>query len=167
MSRLTHINSHGEARMVDVSNKTATARVATATGEIHMQAETLRAVLEQRHNKGDVLNTARIAAIMAAKQTAQLIPLCHPIALTDIDVVFQPRVEVGSIQCTATVRCFAVTGVEIEALLATQIALLTIYDMCKAMDRGMTLTNIGLISKSGGRSGTWEKPSDIKAASPA
>lgn len=143
--------------MVDVGDKAATLREAKASGEIHMQPETLRLITAQQITKGDVLNTARIAGIMAAKQTALLIPLCHPLSLTKITLDFAVQEKQAAILCTATVRCHGPTGVEIEALLAVQTALLTIYDMCKAVDRDMTMTNISLLHKAGGRSGLWKK----------
>ncbi|UCE88685.1 MAG: cyclic pyranopterin monophosphate synthase MoaC [Pseudomonadota bacterium] len=157
MSKLTHFNQHGEAHMVDVGNKEVTRRLAIAAGRIVMQAETLRMVVEGTHSKGDVLGVARIAGIMAAKKTAELVPLCHPLALTRVEVTFEPRPEAGAIDCRASVETDGKTGVEMEALAAVQIALLTIYDMCKAVDRGMRMENIGLEEKSGGRSGHWRR----------
>jgi cyclic pyranopterin phosphate synthase len=155
MTKLTHLNPRGEAHMVDVGDKPVTAREAVAEGWIRMQPETLRLVLEGGHKKGDVLAAARIAGIMAAKKTAELIPLCHPIPLTAVEVELRPDEAVAAIHCRASARTSAQTGVEMEALTAVQIALLTIYDMCKAVDRGMTITDVGLLSKSGGRSGSW------------
>ena len=144
--------------MVDVSNKSSTHRVAIASGQIHMQADTLRMILEGKHKKGDVLGIARIAGIMAAKKTADLIPLCHPIMLSHISIDFI-EIDTG-IRCEARVETTGQTGVEMEALCAVQLALLTIYDMCKAVDRGMTMTEIGLSHKSGGKSGEWNRSSD-------
>jgi cyclic pyranopterin phosphate synthase len=155
MTKLTHLNPQGEAHMVDVGAKPVTAREAVAEGWIRMQPETLRLVLEGGHKKGDVLAAARIAGIMAAKKTAELIPLCHPIPLTAVEVELLPDEAAAAIHCRASARTSAQTGVEMEALTAVQIALLTIYDMCKAVDRGMTITDVGLLSKSGGRSGNW------------
>ncbi|MHB8256822.1 MAG: cyclic pyranopterin monophosphate synthase MoaC [Acidiferrobacterales bacterium] len=152
---LTHVNAAGEARMVDVGAKAMTRREAVATGTIRMQRKTLHLVLAGGHKKGDVLAAARIAGIMAAKKTADLIPLCHPIALTAVDVVLQPDEAASAIHCHATVRTCGQTGVEMEALAAVQLALLTLYDMCKAVDRAMVMTDIRLLAKSGGRSGKW------------
>ena len=157
MSKLTHLNESGAARMVDVGNKDVTAREAVAEGLIHMQPETLRLIVEGGHKKGDVLAVARVAGIMAAKKTAELIPLCHAIPLTAVDIELTTDEKRSAVYCRATVRTRAQTGVEMEALTAVEIALLTIYDMCKAVDRGMTLTDIGLVSKSGGKSGEWRR----------
>ena len=154
-SKLTHLNESGEARMVDVGAKPVTEREAVAEGTIRMRAETLALILEGGHKKGDVLAVARVAGIMAAKKTAELIPLCHPIQITAIEVELTPREQESAVQARATVRTQSQTGVEMEALTAVEIALLTIYDMCKAVDREMTLTDIRLLSKSGGRSGDW------------
>ncbi len=155
MTRLTHLNQSGEARMVDVGGKEVTHRVAIASGSIRMLGETLNLVTEGRHKKGDVLATARIAAIMAAKRTADLIPLCHPIPVTKIVVDFHTDSQTPAIHCVARVETHSRTGVEMEALTAVQVALLAIYDMCKAVDRGMTITDVRLMEKSGGRSGRW------------
>jgi len=144
--------------MVDVGDKPVTAREAVAEGWIRMQPETLRLVLEGGHKKGDVLAAARIAGIMAAKKTSELIPLCHPIPLTAVEVELLPDATASAIHCRASARTSAQTGVEMEALTAVQIALLTIYDMCKAVDRGMTISDIRLVRKSGGKSGTYEAP---------
>jgi len=157
MNKLTHLNEAGEAHMVDVGDKAATLREAVAEGRICMQPETLRLILEGGHKKGDVLAVARVAGIMAAKRTAELIPLCHPIALTRVEVELTPDERNIAIRCRAIAATVGPTGVEMEALTAVQIALLTIYDMCKAVDRGMTLTDIGLVAKSGGKSGTWRR----------
>lgn len=154
---LTHLNARGEARMVDVGGKAATARVAVAEGRIVMQAATLKLVVKGGHKKGDVLAAARLAGIMAAKKTAELIPLCHPIALSSVEIELVPRTRERALHCRATVRTTGQTGVEMEALTAVEIALLTVYDMCKAVDRGMTLTDIRLLEKSGGRSGHWRR----------
>lgn len=140
--------------MVDVGAKAVTERRAVAEGYIHMQPQTLSLILEGSHKKGDVLSVARVAGIQAAKKTADLVPLCHPIALTAVDIRFTPQ-QPSTIRCETTVYTIAQTGVEMEALTAVQIALLTIYDMCKGVDRGMTLTDIRLLQKSGGASGDW------------
>lgn len=141
--------------MVDVGAKAVTHRIAVAEGRIVMQLETLKLIEGGGHKKGDVLGIARIAGIMAAKRTAELIPLCHPLSLTHIAIDFTPLDDKNAIQCRATVTTDGKTGVEMEALTAVQIALLTIYDMCKAVDRGMTMEGIRLIEKSGGKSGAW------------
>ncbi len=157
MTQLTHFNQAGEAHMVDVGAKTTTDRVALAEGLITMQPQTLELIMAGEHKKGDVLGIARIAGIMAAKKTSDLIPLCHPIMLTHISVDLTPLPEKQAVHCQTTVKTSGQTGVEMEALFAVQIALITIYDMCKAVDRGMTLENIRLIKKAGGKSGTWER----------
>jgi len=154
-SSLTHFDGHGQAHMVDVSAKSATHRVAVAQGCISMMPATLAIILEGTVKKGDVLGIARIAGIMAAKKTSELIPLCHPLALTRIAIDFSPDPPSASISCQATVETVGPTGVEMEALTAVQIALLTIYDMCKAVDRGMTITNVKLLEKHGGKSGSF------------
>jgi cyclic pyranopterin phosphate synthase len=153
--KLTHFDERGAARMVDVAAKPETHRVAVATGTIRMQPATLAIVLAGTAKKGDVLGVARIAAIQAAKRTAELIPLCHPVALTSVAVDFAPDEKNAAIACRATVECTARTGVEMEALTAVQVALLTIYDMCKAVDRGMTMEGIRLLEKHGGKSGSY------------
>lgn len=155
MTDLTHFNAAGEAHMVDVGEKTETHRVAVASGYIQMQPETLARIHAGDHRKGDVLAVARIAGIMGAKKTAELIPLCHPLALTRVAVDFNP--DEHGIHCQATVETRGRTGVEMEALTAVQVALLTIYDMCKAMDRGMRMGDIGLLEKVGGKSGHWRR----------
>ena len=155
--KLNHFNQRGEAHMVDVGNKSSTQRRAIAEGSICMQAETLQRIIQGEHKKGDVLGVARIAGVMAAKKTADLIPLCHPLQLTNVDVHLTVDEKKLSVHCSVEVKTTGQTGVEMEALTAVQITLLTIYDMCKAMDRGMTMNNIGLVSKSGGKSGDWQK----------
>ncbi len=155
MTKLTHFNQSGEAHMIDVGAKAVTHRIAVAEGRIVMQPETLKLIEGSGHKKGDVLGIARIAGIMAAKRTAELIPLCHPLNLTHIAIDFTPLDDKNAIQCRATVTTDGKTGVEMEALTAVQIALLTIYDMCKAVDRGMTMEGIRLIEKAGGKSGAW------------
>ncbi|HAZ40745.1 MAG TPA: cyclic pyranopterin monophosphate synthase MoaC [Methylococcaceae bacterium] len=157
MAQFTHFDEAGQAHMVNVGEKPATQRTAVAEGVIRMQADTLRLIQEGGHKKGDVLSVARIAGIMASKKTADLIPLCHPLMLTHVGIDLTPTTEPLGIHCRATVSTEGQTGVEMEALTAVQIALLTIYDMCKAVDRGMTLTDIGLVMKSGGRSGAWQR----------
>ncbi|MPY68467.1 MAG: cyclic pyranopterin monophosphate synthase MoaC [Alphaproteobacteria bacterium] len=155
MSRLSHIDADGKAVMVDVSDKDVTERTASAAGSVLMAAETMRLVQEGGMKKGDVLSVARLAGIMGAKKTPELIPLCHPLALNaiDVDLVLDP--ERNAIDITATCRVAGRTGVEMEALTAVAVAALTIYDMCKAVDRGMRLTDIRLVRKSGGRSGDY------------
>ncbi len=155
--RLTHFNAKGEAHMVNVGAKPITERRAVAEGRILMLATTLERILTGGHKKGDVLGVARIAGIQAAKRTSELIPLCHPLALSAVDLQFTPQPKPPGVHCEATVRTSAKTGVEMEALTAVEIALLTIYDMCKAVDRGMTLTDIRLVEKSGGASGHWTR----------
>ena len=157
MTKLTHIKDSGEAHMVDVGGKPATAREAVAEGRIRMQPATLRLILAGGHKKGDVLAVARVAGIMAAKKTAELIPLCHPIVLTRVEVELLPDEKQNAVLCRAVAATTGPTGVEMEALTAVQIALLTIYDMCKAVDRGMTITDVGLVSKTGGKSGAWRR----------
>lgn len=154
---LSHFNARGEAHMVDVGGKNTTRRRAVAEGMITMQAETLQRVIEGDNKKGDVLAVARIAGIMAAKKTAELIPLCHSLALSHVDIELEADETIPMITCKATVETMGVTGVEMEALTAVQISLLTIYDMCKAVDRGMTMGAIQLVSKSGGKSGEWQR----------
>lgn len=146
--------------MVDVGGKDTTRRVAVAGGCIVMQPDTLALITAGGHKKGDVLGIARVAGIMAAKRTSELIPLCHPIAITRVDIQLVPESGDRRVSCTATVETTAQTGVEMEALTAVQIALLTIYDMCKAVDRGMTITDVQLQKKSGGKSGDWERDRD-------
>ena len=141
--------------MVDVADKPATRRRAVAEGCISMQAATLKLILSGSHKKGDVLAVARVAGIQAAKKTAELIPLCHPIALTHVEVELVPDTRGKKIRCRAGAETVGPTGVEMEALAAVQIALLTVYDMCKAVDRGMTIDGVRLLEKTGGRSGAW------------
>lgn len=141
--------------MVDVGEKASTDRLAIAEGYITMQPQTLSLIMEGGHKKGDVLGIARIAGIMAAKKTSDLIPLCHPLMLTKISVDLTPLPEQNAVHCQTTVKTTGQTGVEMEAITAVQIALLTVYDMCKAVDRGMTIEKIRLKKKSGGKSGTW------------
>ena len=154
-AQLTHFDAHGQAHMVDVSSKAETHRIARAAGSILMQAATLKAIQAGSHKKGDVLGIARIAAIQGAKRSAELIPLSHPIPITKIEIRFETKVRPPRVICEASVETVGRTGVEMEALSAVTIGLLTIYDMCKAIDRGMQLTEIGVLEKSGGKSGTW------------
>ncbi|MFV2005327.1 MAG: cyclic pyranopterin monophosphate synthase MoaC [Gammaproteobacteria bacterium] len=156
--QLNHFNQRGEAHMVDVGDKNVTQRVAIAEGFIRMQPETLQRIIQGEHKKGDVLGVARIAGVMAAKKTADLIPLCHPLQLSHVDIQLNTDEKEHSVHCIVEVKTAGQTGVEMEALTAVQIALLTIYDMCKAMDRGMTMSDIGLVKKSGGKSGDWANP---------
>ncbi len=155
MSKLTHVDESGAARMVDVSEKAVTRRVARAGGTVRMNRETLRAILDNAVKKGDVLATARIAGIMAAKKTAELIPLCHPLMITKASVEFTPDEENSCIHVEATVQVDGKTGVEMEALTAVSVACLTIYDMVKAMQRDVRITNVRLLEKTGGKSGHY------------
>ena len=155
MSSLTHFDAQGQAHMVDVGAKAATKRVAVATGRIEMKPETLALVASGTAKKGDVLGVARSAGIMAAKKTHELIPLCHPIALTRVALEFELRDADNAVECTATAETVGQTGVEMEALTAVQVALLTVYDMCKAVDRGMTINGVRLLEKHGGKSGDY------------
>lgn len=157
MAELSHFNAAGEAHMVNVGDKDVTRRAAVAEGWIIMRPATLDRIVAGSHAKGDVLGVARIAGIMATKRTADLIPLCHPLALTRVAVDLEPVAVKSAVRCQATVETHGRTGVEMEALTAVQIALLTVYDMCKAVDRGMTLTDIRLLEKSGGQSGVWRR----------
>lgn len=143
--------------MVDVGEKPESRRVAVAEGRIRMQPETLRLIVAGEHRKGDVLGIARVAGIMAAKKTPDLVPLCHPLMLSRVEVELTPEEADPAVRCRATVETVSRTGVEMEALTAVQIALLTVYDMCKSVDRGMTMSGIGLLEKSGGKSGTWRR----------
>ncbi|MGR9051472.1 MAG: cyclic pyranopterin monophosphate synthase MoaC [Gammaproteobacteria bacterium] len=157
MPHLTHFNASGEAHMVDVGDKAISQRTAVTEGFIKMKRETLNMVLAGDHKKGDVLGIARIAGIMACKKTSELIPLCHPLAITHVEIDLTPEIEQHRIRCQTTVKTNGQTGVEMEALTATQIALLTIYDMCKAVDRGMVIQDIRLLEKAGGKSGHWRQ----------
>ena len=156
MAKLTHIDPGGAARMVDVSEKAATERVAVAEGRVRMSAETLALVMSGNAKKGDVLGTARIAGIMAAKRTSELIPLCHPLALTSVSIDLVPDAALPGIRLRATAKVSGQTGVEMEALTAVSVAALTIYDMVKAVDRSMQIEAVRLVEKSGGRSGIWK-----------
>ena len=152
---LTHFDQDGKAQMVDVAAKDETLRIARAAGIIRMEASTLALIANGTASKGDVLGVARIAAIQASKRTAELIPLCHPLYLTQVAVEFNLNHEQHAVECIVTTQTMGRTGVEMEALTAVSVALLTIYDMCKAADRGMAITNIRLLEKQGGRSGHW------------
>ena len=154
-SPLTHFDAGGRAHMVDVGDKAVTRRVAVASGRIAMRADTFELVRGGTAKKGDVLGVARIAAIQGAKRTADLIPLCHPIALTRVTIEFEIDPVDSSVGCTARVECTGQTGVEMEALTAVQVGLLTIYDMCKAVDRGMTITDVRVLEKHGGKTGSY------------
>lgn len=157
MSKLTHFDKEGAARMVDVTAKAETRREAVAEGRVLMRPGTLRRILDRDLEKGDVLGVARVAGIAASKRTADLIPLCHSLGLTSVEILFTPRRKDASLEIRATVRCSGRTGAEMEALTAVAAAALTVYDMCKAADREMTLTDIRLLRKSGGKSGTYER----------
>jgi len=154
---LTHFDAAGQAHMVDIASKAETQRVARATGQIKMLPSTLELIANGQASKGDVLGVARIAAIQASKRTAELIPLCHPLSLSKVEVAFSIDAENSLVQCTVTAATLGRTGVEMEALTAVSVALLTIYDMCKAVDRGMSITQICLLEKQGGRSGHWQQ----------
>ncbi len=157
---LTHFDATGQAHMVDVGAKNETHRVAVAAGTIRMKPDTLALIQSGNAKKGDVLGIARIAAIMGAKRTSDLIPLCHPLALTRVAVDFEIDAANNSVHCRAQVELHGKTGVEMEALTAVQIGLLTIYDMCKAVDRGMVMTNVRVLEKHGGKSGDWTSEID-------
>lgn len=155
MGELTHFDDKGEAHMVDVGAKNETHRRATAEGVITMLPATFELVASGTAKKGDVIGIARVAAIMASKRTADLVPLCHPISLTHVSVDFELDRETSSVRCRAICECRGQTGVEMEALTAVQVGLLTVYDMCKAVDRGMVIGNVRLLEKAGGKSGHW------------
>ena len=160
MSQLTHLDETGAARMVDVGDKHVTQRVAVATATISMQPETLRLLREGGHKKGDVIAVARVAGIQAAKKCADLIPLCHPLMLNSVDVSFDLGAGNDRVDIQASCKVDGKTGVEMEALTAVSVAALTVYDMCKAVDRGMEISGIGLIEKQGGKSGHWRRGAD-------
>ena len=163
MKKLTHINHKGDAQLVDITDKAITHRKAIAEGSIQLSKITLKLIQENLIKKGDVINTARIAGIQAAKKTWELIPLCHTINLSKIDINFNINKKNNIITCQSSCECFAQTGLEMEALSAVSIALLTIYDMCKAVDRTMVISNIHLVEKSGGRSGLYKREIKAKA----
>ena len=157
-SGLTHFDAQGQAHMVDVGGKAETRRVARATGSIRMQPATLAAIAQGSAKKGDVLGVARIAAIQAAKRTSELVPLCHPLPLTHVHVEFAIDAAAGAVHCTVQAETLGRTGVEMEALTAVQVGLLTVYDMVKAIDRGMVMEGIRVLEKHGGKSGSWSAP---------
>jgi cyclic pyranopterin phosphate synthase len=160
-SGLTHLNSAGQAHMVDIADKAVTHRTAVATGFVEMRPETLTLITSGAAAKGDVLATARIAGIMAAKRTSELIPLCHPLSLTHVSVELEPAESpTPGVRVTVTAQTDGKTGIEMEALTAASVSALTIYDMCKAVDRGMVISDIKLLSKAGGKSGSWIREED-------
>lgn len=160
MSQLTHLDETGAARMVDVGDKDVSQRIAIATATLQMQPETLRLLREGGHKKGDVIAVARVAGIQAAKKCSDLIPLCHPLMLNSVDVNFDLNAGNDRVDIQASCKVDGKTGVEMEALTAVSVAALTIYDMCKAVDRGMEISRIGLIEKQGGKSGHWQRGAD-------
>jgi cyclic pyranopterin phosphate synthase len=157
MKKLTHFDKKGKATMVDVSIKTATLREAVARGTVYLKRETLNLITDKKITKGDVFETARLAGIMAAKRTCELIPLCHQLNLSSVTVDFKTNKRKNKIDIEARAKCIGQTGVEMEALIAVSVAALTIYDMCKAVDRGMTISDIMLMEKRGGKSGEWKR----------
>ena len=158
MAGFSHFDQKGRARMVDVSGKPVTKRMAVASGKVIMQAETLRRIIDKKIEKGDVLGVARVAGILAAKRTSEVIPMCHPLMIDSIEISFQPDARRSEVGIETRVKTTGKTGVEMEALVATAAAALTIYDMCKAVDRGMVISEIQLMKKSGGKSGTYLRP---------
>jgi cyclic pyranopterin phosphate synthase len=158
MNKLTHFDKSGRSKMVDVTDKSDTVREAVAQATVTMQKETLRRIMDRQIEKGDVLGVAQTAGIMAAKKTAELIPMCHPLNITSVEMEFLPHEAASQIEVRAQVKITGKTGVEMEALVAVSVASLTIYDMCKAIDRGITISDIKLIKKSGGKSGLYERP---------
>lgn len=162
VSALNHFDAEGQAHMVGVGDKAETSRVAIATGSIRMLPATLELIALGTARKGDVLGVARVAAIQGAKRTSELIPLCHPIAITRVAVEFRIDPDNNAVECTATVECFGRTGVEMEALTAASVGLLTIYDMCKAADRGMCIEGVRLLEKKGGKSGHWTADAEVR-----
>lgn len=155
--KLTHLDEEGRAQMVDVSKKPLTERTAVAKGSVYMKPETLRLIKDKKISKGDVFNVARIAAIMATKKTSDLIPLCHPLNITSVNIDFETDDEKGKVDIKSVVKIIGQTGVEMEALVATTVAALTIYDMCKAVDKEMVISDIMLVEKRGGKSGTFKR----------
>jgi cyclic pyranopterin monophosphate synthase len=155
MDKLSHLDAQGRAKMVDVSDKDITSRIAVARGTIHMRAETLALILANKVEKGDVFSVARVAGIMAAKKTSELIPMCHPLSITSVEIDLAPAENPARVEIEASVRVSGQTGVEMEAMAAVAVAGLTIYDMCKAVDREMSIGEIRLVKKSGGKSGTF------------
>ena len=160
MAKLSHFDREGRARMVDVSAKPVTKRAAKASGRVLMKPQTLRRIVNKEIEKGDVLAVARVAGIMAAKRTGEIVPMCHPLTLDSVEIQFQPDDRRSEVQIEARVKSTGKTGVEMEALMATAAAALTIYDMCKAVDRGMIISDIKLLKKSGGKSGTYIRPAE-------
>jgi cyclic pyranopterin phosphate synthase len=160
VAKLSHFDPQGRARMVDVSSKRVTHRMAVASGRVRMKPETLRRIADKKIEKGDVFGVARVAGILAAKSTGTLIPMCHPLSLDSVEIFFQPDVMTSEIHIETRVNSTGKTGVEMEALLATAVAALTIYDMCKAIERGMTIAEIKLLKKSGGKSGVYIRPDE-------
>ncbi len=158
MARLSHFDREGRARMVDVSPKRSTHRTAVASGRVIMKAETLRRIADKKIEKGDVMGVARVAGIMAAKATGTIIPMCHPLNIDNVEILFRPDLKHSAMDIETKVKATGKTGVEMEALLATAVAALTIYDMCKAIDRGMTISGIRLLKKAGGKSGVYIRP---------
>lgn len=158
MSQLTHLDARGNARMVDIGEKAVTSRVASAAAEVQMLPETFRLIADGSHKKGDVLAVARVAGIQAAKKCADLIPLCHPLMLTKVSIDFEMDEQGSRVLITATCAVDGKTGVEMEALTAASVTALTIYDMCKAVDRGMVVSNICVLHKKGGKSGEYHRP---------
>ena len=159
MNKLTHFDKSGRSKMVDVTDKSDTVREAVAQATVTMQKETLRRIMDRQIDKGDVLGVAQTAGIMAAKKTAELIPMCHPLNITSVEMEFLPHEAARQIEVRAQVKITGKTGVEMEALVAVSVASLTVYDMCKAIDRGITISDIKLMRKSGGKSGRYERPS--------
>jgi len=155
MGKLTHFDRAGRARMVDVGEKAVTRRMAVVSGKVVMKPETLKRIVDKKMEKGDVFGVARVAGIMAAKRTGDTIPLCHPLSIDTVEIDFRPDMKRSEVQIETTVKSTGKTGVEMEALVATAAAALTIYDMCKAVDRGMKISDIMLLKKSGGKSGTY------------
>jgi cyclic pyranopterin phosphate synthase len=155
MAKLSHLDEQGRAKMVDVSHKDITSRIAVARGTIHMRTETLALILDDKIEKGDVFSVARVAGIMAAKKTSELIPMCHPLNITSVEIDLTPAKNPARVEIEASVRVSGKTGVEMEAMTAVAVAGLTIYDMCKAVDREMSIGEIRLVKKSGGKSGTF------------
>jgi cyclic pyranopterin phosphate synthase len=156
--KLTHFDKNGKARMVDVTGKDVTARIATAAGAISMKASTMKLIKQGKVEKGDVLGVARVAGIMAAKKTSELVPMCHPLGITSVSIDFHLDVKKNRVDIKSTVKVTGQTGVEMEALTAVSVAALTIYDMCKAVDKEMIISDIMLLEKSGGKSGTFKRP---------
>ena len=159
MNKLTHFDKSGRSKMVDVTDKSDTIREAVAQATVTMQKETLRRIMDREIEKGDVLGVAQTAGIMAAKKTAELIPMCHPLNITSVEMEFSPDETASRIEVRAQVKITGKTGVEMEALVAVSVACLTVYDMCKAIDRGITISDINLLRKSGGKSGRYVRPS--------